>query len=66
MISALAWVPRGAAKPVIDDPLPVEEELAALEVRMSLVEVLTRVATSKAEQGHLQACSLGGRCGDST
>jgi hypothetical protein len=32
MISALAWVPRGAAKPVQDEPLPTEDELAAVKV----------------------------------
>lgn len=32
MISALAWVPRGAAKPVQDEPLLEEDEPAALEV----------------------------------
>lgn len=32
MISALAWVPRGAAKPAQDDPSPTQVELAALKV----------------------------------
>ena len=31
MISALAWVPRGAAKPVQDEQSPTQE-LAALQV----------------------------------
>lgn len=31
MISALAWVPRGAAKPVQDEQSPTEAELAALK-----------------------------------
>ena len=32
MISALAWVPRGAAKPVQDEQSPTEAEVAALKV----------------------------------
>ena len=32
MISALAWVPRGAAKPVQDEQSPTQAELAALQV----------------------------------
>jgi len=32
MISALAWVPRGAAKPVQDEQSPTEAELEALKV----------------------------------
>lgn len=32
MISALAWVPRGAAKPVVEEALPADEELVDFEV----------------------------------
>ena len=34
MISALAWVPRGAAKPVVEEALGSDEELADIEVRI--------------------------------
>ena len=33
MISALAWVPRGAAKPVAEEIAPSDEELVDAEVR---------------------------------
>lgn len=33
MISALAWVPRGAAKPVVEEARSPDEELADIEVR---------------------------------
>lgn len=52
MISALAWVPRGAAKPVQDEPLLEEDEPAALEV---MVYQLLRAEShvSKSQQNRL-------------
>lgn len=32
MISALAWVPRGAAKPVLDEAEPTKDDLDVLAV----------------------------------
>ena len=39
MISALAWVPRGAAKPVAEEPDPTNVELEASEVRFDATQM---------------------------
>ena len=38
MISALAWVPRGAAKPVAEEAEPAEADLDILQVKLSQVD----------------------------
>lgn len=35
MISALAWVPRGAAKPVAEEAEPADVDLDTLQVKVS-------------------------------
>ena len=35
MISALAWVPRGAAKPVVEETEPADEDNGSLQVVFS-------------------------------
>ena len=37
MISALAWVPRGAAKPVVEEAEPAHADLESLQVIFSKV-----------------------------